>query len=148
MKILLDADGSPVRDSVVPLAKTYQIPLIMVSNFNHDIHEPYGTHIQVDEGADVADHEILKRTNKGDLVITQDYGLASLILGKEAYALHQDGWFYTDTNIDMLLYQRHMGAKMRKVSKRYGHTKKRKKDDDRLFYQALEDFLKRRLSAV
>ncbi|MGM0436327.1 MAG: YaiI/YqxD family protein [Bacillota bacterium] len=141
MKILLDADGSPVRDIVVELAKTYNVSLVMVSNIHHEINETYGTHIQVDSGADVADHEILKRTEEGDLVVTQDYGLASLVLGKKAYALHQDGWFYTDENIDMLLFQRHMGAKMRKANKRYGHTNKRKKEDNTRFKKVLEDLL-------
>ncbi len=142
MKILLDADGSPVRDIVVELAKTYNVSLIMISNIHHEINETYGTHIQVDSGADVADHEILKRTEEGDLVVTQDYGLASLVLGKKAYALHQDGWFYTDENINMLLFQRHMGAKMRKANKRYGHTSKRKKEDNFRFKKTLDIYLK------
>ena len=144
MKILLDADGSPVRDIVVTLAKAYNVPLVMISNIHHEINETYGTHIQVDSGADVADHEILARTDKDDLVVTQDYGLASLVLGKNAHALHQDGWFYTDENIDMLLFQRHMGAKMRKANKRYTHTKKRKNEDNARFEKTLTAFLDER----
>ncbi len=142
MKILIDADASPVRNITTELAKIYHIDLIIVCNVHHMINTDYGKVITVDSGSDVADHEIVNLTKKGDLVITQDYGLASLILLKGAYVLHQDGWFYTADNIDTLLLQRHLSQKMRKAKKRHGHISKRKESDNQKFKEKLEIFLK------
>lgn len=141
MKILIDADGCPVRQITEEIAKEKQIPVVIVSNIHHQIKSDDALVITVDSGRDMADHEILKRTNKDDLVITQDYGLASLVLMKKAYALHQDGWFYTENNIDMLLLQRQIGQKMRQAKKRYKHIPKRKEEDDLLFSKTLRKFL-------
>lgn len=142
MKILIDADASPVRMITTELAKAYNIDLIIVCNVHHMIQTNYGKVITVDAGSDVADHEIVRLTTKGDLVVTQDYGLASLILLKGGYALHQDGWFYTADNIDTLLLQRHLSQKMRKARKRNGHIKKRTESDNEKFKETLENFLK------
>jgi uncharacterized protein YaiI (UPF0178 family) len=141
MKILIDADGCPVRQITEEIAKEYHIPVVIVSNIHHQIKSDDALVITVDSGRDMADHEILKRTSKNDLIITQDYGLASLILMKNAYALHQDGWFYTENNIDMLLMQRQIGQKMRQAKKRYKHIPKRKGEDDLLFSKTLRKFL-------
>lgn len=142
MKILIDADGSPVRKIVVRLAKKYQIRLLIISNVNHDIDEDYGDHIMVDSGFDQADHEIIKHLEKGDLVITQDYGLASLVLAKKGLALHQNGWFYRDETIDALLQKRYFNQQMRKIKKRPPHIPKRSVEDNIKFEKALENYLK------
>jgi len=143
MKIIVDADASPVLHIVIELAKAYQVELLIVSDLNHQLKSDYGTIKVVDTGHDIADHEIMGQTQKGDLVVTQDYGLASLVLLKGAFVLHQNGWFYTTKNIDMLLMQRQMHQKMRKASKRFTHIPKRTKDMDHQFRLALEDWLKK-----
>jgi len=147
MKILIDADASPVRNITTELAKEYGVDLIIVCNVHHMIQTDYGKVITVDAGSDVADHEIVRLTQKNDLVITQDYGLASLILLKGAFALHQDGWFYTGDNIDTLLLQRHLSQKMRKAKKRHGHIKKRTESDNEKFKETLNKFLQDRVHA-
>ncbi len=141
MKILIDADGSPVRKIVVRLAKEFQIPLIIINNVNHQIEEDYGECIMVDSGHDVADHAIVARVQKGDLVVTQDYGLAALVLGKQGYALHQDGWMFTNDNIDRLLMRRHLAQQMRRAHKRPPVIKKRTKQQDAAFEKALLKFV-------
>lgn len=145
MKILIDADASPVRKIVVECAMKYQIELIMVSNINHEINEPYGLVYTVDQGQDSADHLIVSLTNKNDLVVTQDYGLAALILAKGAKAIHQDGWFFTNDNIDQLLMSRHLNQKMRKVNKRPKPIPKRQKNQDETFKRALMIYLEQYL---
>ncbi|MFW5794355.1 MAG: YaiI/YqxD family protein [Bacillota bacterium] len=143
MKILIDADASPVRDISIELAKKYSVELIIVCNVHHMINTDYGKVITVDSGKDVVDHEIIKLTKKDDLIITQDYGLASLALLKGANVLHQDGWFYTEDNIETLLLQRHLSQKMRQSKRRHGHISKRKESDNQKFKEALEKFLNR-----
>lgn len=137
MKILIDADASPVRGLTVEIAKNHHIPVIIVCNFHHQIQSDYAKVIQVDAGRDMADNEIIKHTVKDDLVITQDYGLASIVLMKGAFVLHQNGWFYTNNNIDTLLMQRQIGQKMRKHHHKFSHTPKRKPSDDIKFKEVL-----------
>jgi uncharacterized protein YaiI (UPF0178 family) len=144
MKILIDADASPVKNIIIDVAKKYKIKVIIVSNFNHNMVSDYAQIITVDEGKDMADHEIIKQTEKGDLVVTQDYGLASLILMKKADCLHQNGWFYTNDNIDMLLMQRQISQKIRRSKQKYTHIPKRTKEDDLLFKEKLEEYIKNR----
>jgi hypothetical protein len=146
MKIIVDADASPVLNIVIELAKKYQVDLLIVSDYNHLIQSDYGEIKSVDKGQDQADHEIMSQTNSGDLVVTQDYGLASLVLLKNADVLHQNGWFYTQNNIDQLLMQRQISQKMRRASKRYTHIPKRKKEDDDHFRMALENWINKRQS--
>ena len=141
MKILVDADGCPVRKIIVKITKAEEIPLLIVSNIHHQIDEDYGQHLVVDAEFDEADHVILANTNQGDLVITQDYGLASLVLSKQAYALHQDGWFYTEENIDSLLMKRYLGQKIRKKTKRFSSIPKRTLEQDKQFEKALRAFI-------
>ena len=141
MKILIDADGSPVRHIVEELAEKYHIELIIVCNIHHAILSAYGKVITVDSGNDITDQEIIKRTQENDLIITQDYGLASILLLKKAYVLNQDGWFYTNDNIDTLLLQRHLSQKMRKANRRHGQIAKRIEETNHLFKKVLEDFL-------
>ena len=144
MKILIDADASPVKNIIINVAKKYEIKVIIVSNFNHQIYSDYAQIITVDEGKDMADHEIIKQTDKGDLVVTQDYGLASLVLMKKADCLHQNGWFYTNDNIDMLLMQRQISQKIRRSKQKYSHTPKRTEKEDLLFQENLERYIKNR----
>ena len=144
MKILIDADASPVKNIIISVAKKYNVPVIIVSNFNHRMDSEYAKIITVDEGRDMADHEIINQTQKGDLVVTQDYGLASLVLMKKADCLHQNGWFYTNDNIDGLLMQRQISQKMRRSKQRYSHIAKRTNKDDEVFENKLDEYLKSR----
>ncbi|WP_350343026.1 YaiI/YqxD family protein [Proteinivorax tanatarense] len=147
MKIIVDADGCPVRKEVVKLAKEFQVPLLLVKNIYHDINEDYGEILTVDANQDMADHVIVKHTNKGDIVVTQDYGLAALSLGKSAYVIHQDGWFFTNENIDGLLMKRHINQQMRKKQKKYTKTAKRKQKDNEAFEAKLRQFMMKKLNS-
>lgn len=100
--------------------------------------------VVVEEGNDSADFILMKSVAEGDVVITQDYGLASLVLAKGAYAFHQNGWQYTKWNIDRLLMERYEGKKARRRSK--NHLKgpaKRKKEDNENFFHSLCRFLEK-----
>jgi uncharacterized protein YaiI (UPF0178 family) len=143
MKILIDADGSPVRELTIQIAKTYQLEVIVVCNYHHQITSEYAKVVTVDSGRDMADYEIVQRIEKGDLVVTQDYGLASLVIMKNGFALHQNGWFYTKHNIDMLLLQRQISQKVRKSKKRVSHIPKRKESDNVEFEKTLVDFIRK-----
>jgi uncharacterized protein YaiI (UPF0178 family) len=121
MKIYVDADACPVKDIVISEGTKAEIPVILVTSFSHfsNTEQPAGVEtIYVDSGADAADYRIMKLAAKGDLIVTQDYGLASLGLAKGCIVLHHTGYRYTNENIDQLLQTRYLSAMARKGGKR------------------------------
>lgn len=138
MKIIVDADACPVKDTVNHIAKQEDIPVFFVTNYSHfSPRSDCDSTIYVDKGADTADYKIVKIAEKGDIVITQDYGLASLSLGKGCYVLHHKGFAYTKYNIDQLLHTRYVSASMRKSGHRTKGPKKYTKEDEDKFRRLL-----------
>ncbi len=115
MRILVDADACPVKRIVVRLAKTKQVPVIMVADTSHDLEDGYSEIVIVDKARDSADIKLANLLQKGDVVITQDYGVAAMALGKGAAALDQNGRIYNEENMDRLLFERYLGQKNRCV---------------------------------
>ena len=137
MKMLIDADGCPVVDIAVRESRRYALPCLILCDTAHEIHRDGATTIVLDKGTDSVDYAIANRTEPGDLVITQDYGLASMCLALGARILHQDGWEYTQWNIDALLLSRHEARKYRASG---GHTRgpaRRKQAQNTAFEGAL-----------
>jgi uncharacterized protein YaiI (UPF0178 family) len=141
MKILVDADACPVKEIIVRMAKRRNIPLVMVIDTSHELSNGYGKVITVDKGADSADYAIAGLTSRGDIVVTQDYGLAAMVLAKGAKAINQDGMIYTNDNIDELLTRRYVGQKIRRSGGRMKGSKKRTKKDDSHFEHAFGSML-------
>jgi len=143
MTLIIDADGCPVRKEAVKLAKRYHLAAVIVSDINHMIHDKYAKVVTVDKGYDSADFKIIGMMKAGDMVITQDYGLASLVLSKGGYAMDQNGMIYDNDNIDMLLLRRHVSKNIRKAGGKTKGPSKRKKEDDLLFESSLEKFIQK-----
>jgi hypothetical protein len=139
MKILVDADGCPVKDEIIKVAKAFEIPVMMIKNIYHEIDASYAQIVTVDAGKDMADLALINHTQKGDIVVTQDYGVAALALGKKAYAIHQNGWLYTNDNIESLLMKRHSRVEARNAGhKGFARAPKRSKLDNEAFYRSLK----------
>ena len=132
MKILVDADACPVKEIIVRLAKERKIPVTMLIDTSHRLDDGYSTVVTVDKEADSVDFALMDLLTSGDVVVTQDYGLAAMALGKGAKVINQNGLVYTDENIDRLLMERHIGAKVRRGGGRTkGPAKRTKEDNDR-----------------
>ncbi len=125
MKIYVDADACPVKDVIILEATNAEIPVTLVTSFSHysNAQQPKGVEtIYVDSGADAADYRIMQLAKKEDLIVTQDYGLASLALAKGCIVLHHKGYKYTNDNIEQLLQTRYLSAMVRKSGKRTKRT--------------------------
>ncbi|HLR92787.1 MAG TPA: YaiI/YqxD family protein [Atopostipes sp.] len=123
MKIIIDADASPVKNEVIQLAGEHDLSVVLVSSIAHysfEEHPEYVKVVYVEKGADRADFKIVQLAEKNDIVVTQDYGLASLLLPKGCHVIHHKGYAYTKENIDQLLQSRHISAMQRKSG---GRTK-------------------------
>lgn len=141
MNVLIDADACPVVHIATSLCHTYGIPCYLLCDTSHHIESPYATTLTFDKGADSVDFALVNRIKAGDLVITQDYGVASMCLAKQAYVLHQDGWAYTPENISALLLQRYESKKLRTSGGRTKGPKKRTSQQDKAFLIAMEHII-------
>ena len=139
MRLLVDGDACPVLSLVEEIAQEKHLELDIFCDMNHALYSDIGRVHIIDQGADAVDFALLKTVSKGDIVITQDYGLATLVLSKEANALHPDGRLYNNDNIEEMLFGRYVSKKQRQ-SKQKVHLrgpKKRTREDDEYFYQQL-----------
>lgn len=118
MQIFVDADACPVVDIIERIAKKYGIPVILLCDTNHILNSEYSEVKIIGAGADAVDYALISLCRKEDIVISQDYGVAAMALGKGAYAIHQSGKWYTDENIDQMLMERHLAKKARRASGR------------------------------
>ena len=107
-RILVDADACPVVAGVEEMAEKYDLPCKLFCDTNHVLKSSYSQVEVVGAGADAVDFALISQLNEGDVVVTQDYGVAAMALGKGAYGIHQSGKWYTDENIELLLMERHM----------------------------------------
>ena len=141
MHIYLDGDGCPVVDETLALAKEFHLPCTILCDTSHRIERDGANTYVCSKGADSVDFTLVNMISAGDLVITQDYGLAAMCLARSAAVLHQDGFFYTPENIDSLLMMRHTSAKVRRAGGRFHATPKRTREQNQAFSQTLKDFL-------
>ena len=143
MKIFVDADACPVVGIVEELAKKYTILVTLLCDTNPVISSDYSEVIVVGAGADAVDYKLISICHKGDMVVSQDYGVAAMALGKGAYAIHQSGKWYTNENIDQMLMERHLNKKARRASQK-NHLKgpkKRTAEDDEYFRESFEKMI-------
>ena len=138
MRILVDADACPVKQIIVRLAKKYKIPVTMLIDTAHELNDGYSTIITVDQEADSVDYALMAILRREDIVITQDYGLAAMVIGKGARAINQNGLIFSNENMDRLLMERHLGQKIRRSGGRTKGMPKRTKDDDAHFEAVFE----------
>ncbi|MGM9604020.1 MAG: DUF188 domain-containing protein [Faecousia sp.] len=141
MRVLIDGDGCPVVDIAVTLCRQRNVPCLLLCDTAHEFHRDGAETLTFDKGADSVDYALANRVRAGDLVITQDYGLASMCLARGARILHQDGWEYTSRNIDALLLQRHESRKYRLSGGRAKAIPKRTEQQNRSFRSAMAALL-------
>ncbi|HOJ78495.1 MAG TPA: DUF188 domain-containing protein [Bacillota bacterium] len=139
MQVLVDADACPknVLKIIRQLQAEYRFRLITVASFNHLFDNP--DHITVGNESQATDIEIINRIQAGDLLVTHDYGLAALALGKKALVIGINGRIYSDATIDFLLEERNLKSRLRRSGLKTKGPAARTETDDRRFR---DNFLK------
>ena len=160
MQIFVDADACPVVGIVEKVAKEHSVPVTLLCDTNHVLSSDYSEVIVVGAGADAVDYKLISICHRGDIVVSQDYGVAAMALGKGSqgpvdlgfepteaerrpYAIHQSGKWYTNENIDQMLMERHLNKKARRASGK-NHLKgprKRTAEDDEHFRASFEKMI-------
>ena len=141
MRIFVDADGCPVVQVAIKLAKEFNIPITLVKNYAHVLNDDYAEVITVDTSADSADYYIANHLSKGDIVVTQDNGLAAMCLSRQAIPINQNGLVIDDSNLITMLSGRHLHRELRSQGIHTSKAKKRKKGSDRAFEESLGKLL-------
>lgn len=140
MKIFVDADACPVVRIVERIAQKYSLAVTLLCDTNHILRSEYSEVITVSAGADAVDIALVNICKKGDIVVTQDYGVAAMALGKGAFCIHQSGKIYNNDNIESMLNERYLAKKARMASSK-NHRKgpaKRTDEDDKRFEVSFE----------
>lgn len=143
MRIYVDADACPVVRITEKAARKHAIPVTLLCDTNHELRSDDCEVRYIGAGADAVDFALVNLCHRGDIVVTQDYGVAAMVLGKGAYAIHQSGLWYTDDNIEQMLMERHLAKKARRASSK-SHLKgpsKRTAADDLAFEQSFEQLV-------
>ncbi|HOK48536.1 MAG TPA: DUF188 domain-containing protein [Sedimentibacter sp.] len=146
MRIIIDGDACPqkVREICEKAARDFGVGLIIVSDIDHYIESDFEV-IVVEQGRESVDYKIVQIFKKGDILITQDYGLASLLLDKATAIIHTSGFFINKNNIDTLLQSRYISERIRKQGgKSKGPTKRRKEQDEafkKCLYKVLREYV-------
>lgn len=136
MRILVDADACPVKEIIVRIAKEFNIPVFMFIDNSHVLNDGYSTVITMDTGRDNVDFALLTKAAAGDIVVTQDYGLAAMVLPKKVQVINQNGLIYTTDNIDRLLFERHISKEVRRSGGKMKNHAKRAPHNDESFEKA------------
>ncbi len=131
--IFVDADGCPVVSETIQIANLFNFKCTLICDTAHEIHREGAETIIVSKGADAVDFVLVNRVQKNDIVVTQDYGLAAMVLAKQGHPIDQNGRLYTNDNIDQLLYARHQAQKIRMSGGRLRGPKKRSKENNERF---------------
>lgn len=140
-QVLVDADACPrgALNILKQIEQTGNYRLVTVASFNHVLDSPH--HVTVGNGPDEADLAVANRVVRGDIVVTQDWGLAALCLARGAKVISPRGLVYTAANIDFLLDERYAKAKLRRQGGRTHGPSARTAADDAAFASALRQLL-------
>lgn len=138
MRILVDADACPVKDEIIRVAQKYELEVLYFVDVNHQLSSEYAEIFVVDQGADSVDLALINQMLAEDIVISQDYGVASLAIGKGGYVMLPSGKELHQDNIDMHMFERHISREERKRGRRGSRHKKRTANDNERFEQALD----------
>lgn len=141
MKVIVDADACPkaVLQICLKLGRKYNIPVWTVASFNHNIESD--NHIVVGNDSQEADIKVINLAEKSDIVVTQDWGLAAMVVGMQARCLSPDGREYRPEDMDFLLEEREIKAKYRRSGGRTKGPKKRTAENDLAFSKELETII-------
>lgn len=154
MKIYVDADACPVKQAVIDLASKYQLNAVFIFSISHSGNLKLNKErkniefVMVDNVSQAADMAIINRVNSEDIVITGDFGLASIVLSKKAAVISHSGNIFDESTIDKLLFERHLSAFIRNSGGRVKGPAKREKQENDKFRNVLESVILKKMKDI
>ncbi|NYB75067.1 DUF188 domain-containing protein [Sedimentibacter hydroxybenzoicus DSM 7310] len=146
MRIIIDGDACPqrVKEICEQAAREFRIELIIVVDIDHYIVSDFEV-IVVEQSRDSVDYKIVQIFREEDILVTQDYGLSSLVLSKASAVIHTAGFFINKNNIDNLLQSRYISERVRKQGGKTKGPSKRTREQDENFKKCLYKVLHEKL---
>lgn len=141
MRIIVDADATPSINLITEVASSYNLELILYVDHSHNINNDYATIIYLTPGFQSVDTKISNDLKENDILITQDYGLAVIGLSKKSHVINPKGTIYTNDNMDIMLFERYLNTKNRKMNNHIKGPKKRTKEDDINLYNSIQNII-------
>ena len=141
MKILIDADGCPVVKQATQIAKENNIEVVIFCDTSHIINSDYAQIITVSKGADSVDFALVNEVKSDDIVVTQDYGLAAMVLSKGGKAITHNGMLISDSNLELLLTSRYESKKARMSGAHLKGPKQRTAQNDEAFVKSFKSLI-------
>ena len=139
MRIIVDGDACPGKSIIEALGKEHGLEIIIFCDFNHVLNSDYSQIKYIDSGFQCVDMAVANEAKENDIVVTQDYGVAAMALGKRSYSISPKGYIFDNENMDRLLFERHISQRVRKGGGKTSNPRKRtKEDDDRLYKNLLK----------
>ena len=133
MQVFIDADGCPVVDLTIEISNKFGVECTILCDTSHEFNRRGAKTVTVEKGADSVDFKIVNMVKAGDIVVTQDYGLAAMCLARKAVPISQNGLVFNDKNIEELLYTRFISKKIRNAGGRTKGPSKRTVEQDKAF---------------
>ena len=141
-RIIVDADACPVKQEIIHIGQETLASVIFVASFAHYMSNFEGAKIiYVDQSDQSADLYIANMIRQGDIIITDDYGLAAILLKPSVRVLSFRGVEFTNENIQSLLSSRHESAKLRRGGQKTKGPKPFTKEDRENFVESLRKIL-------
>lgn len=143
--LFIDADACPVTREALTIARRHKVPVVLVANATQNLSR-YAERTGVDcfavsGGRDAADFAIIEQLAPGDVVVTQDLGLAAMALGRGAQTMSPRGRIHSAATIDMELAVRHAEQVHRRAGGRTRGPSKFEEEDREHFIEVLERIL-------
>ena len=140
--VYVDADSCPVKEEIDHLCKEYNKKLVFVASYAHAINPSLGTlTVTVDSRTEEADLYIVNHCRCGDIVVTQDHGLAALLLPKGVNVISPRGKHFLEGDMNELLFARHLGKIQRRAGMKTKGPKKFTTEDILKFCEQFKKIL-------
>ena len=136
MRVLVDADACPVKNIIESECIKRNIEVIMFIDTSHELYSDYSKIVTVSKGIDSVDLKIISEVKKNDIVVTNDFGLASILLTKKALPISPNGLIFDENNIERLLFERHLVKENVRKNKKHKKIKKRTNENDKAFLKS------------
>lgn len=146
MKIIIDGDACPGISIIENIAEKYSIEVTIYCDYNHFIQSSYSCVKTVDSGFQSVDMYVINEAEINDIIVSQDYGVAAICLGKKCSVISPKGYIYDESNMDRLLEERHLAQKIRRGGGKTSNPKKRTKEDDLRLQNNLKRLIENSLS--
>ncbi|ARK29342.1 YaiI/YqxD family protein [Halalkalibacter krulwichiae] len=143
--VYVDADACPVKNEIVEVCEQFKVKMVFVSSYSHFLTLPSSVKVvTVDNEKEATDLYLMNHVKKGDVCVTQDHALASILLSKGVETLSPRGLLYNEDTIVQMLDARYLSQKQRRMGGKTKGPKAFQQEDRLKFINQLSKILSKK----